>query len=134
MNIYQKYKEQSVFSMSGAELLNLLYLEADRRLGWAELALEEKNYLKFEKSISRVADIIKYLNSVLDMSYSISRDLRRIYNYLLYDISRIKSGRERQKAEIGRIRHILSELREGFEEAANRSGGNTVNQNRGILG
>lgn len=134
MNIYQKYKEQSVFSMSGAELLNLLYVEADKRLARAELALEEKMYQEFENSMVRVRDIVHYLNSVLDMSYPISRDLRRIYTYLLYDISRVKSGRERQKEEIGRIRHILSELREGFEEAANRTGENSPGRNQGILG
>ena len=51
------------------------------------------------------------------MSYSVSGDLRRIYEYLIYDISVVKADRENKREEIGRIRKILSELREGFEGA-----------------
>ena len=54
------------------------------------------------------------------MSQPISRDLRRIYDYLIYDISRIKAGRERRRDEIGRIRHILSELKDAFEGASKK--------------
>ena len=114
MNGYQKYKEKSIYSMSGPELLLLLYDEAIKRLTRAEMSLEDKNYKDFEDCLDRVSRIIRYLIDILDMSYPISRDLRRIYNYLIFDISRINAGRERQKDEIGRIRNILSELREAF--------------------
>ena len=60
------------------------------------------------------------LMDILDMSQPISMDLRRIYNYLVYDLSIVKAGRERRQDEIGRIRHILSELREAFDEASRK--------------
>ena len=44
MNGYQKYKEKSIYSMSGPELLLLLYDEAIKRLTRAEMSLEDKNY------------------------------------------------------------------------------------------
>ena len=44
MNSYQKYKENSVYSMSSWELLDLLYEEAIGRLRKAELALTDKEY------------------------------------------------------------------------------------------
>ena len=44
MNSYQKYKENSVYSMSSWELLDLLYEEAIGRLRKADLALDDKEY------------------------------------------------------------------------------------------
>lgn len=134
MNGYQKYKEKSIYSMSGAELLLMLYDEAVSRLTKAEYALEDKEYELFEDSLQRTSRIVRYLIDILDMEQPVSRDLRRIYDYLIFDISRIKAGREREKEEIGRLRHILSELREAFDEAGRKAMDTHMVQNKGILG
>lgn len=119
MNGYSsQYKEKSIYSMSGAEHLMLLFDEAIKRLTRAEYALKEKDYKDFEDCLRRTSRIVRYLKDILDMSYPISHDLRRIYEYLIYDISLVTAGRERRKEEIGRIRHILSELREAFDGAS----------------
>lgn len=104
--------------MSGSEQLLLLFDEAISRLTRAEYSLKDKDYPDFEDCITRTSKIVRYLMDILDMSQPISRDLRRIYNYLVYDLSMVKAGRERRIDEIGRIRHILSELREAFSEAS----------------
>ena len=134
MNGYQKYKEKSIYSMSSSELLLLLYDEAIGRLSKAEYALEDKEYGMFDDCLLRTTRIVRYLIDILDMSLPISGDLYRIYNYLIYDISRIKAGRERQKDEIGRIKHILSELREAFEEASRKAADVHMVQNKGLIG
>ena len=103
--------------MSGPELLFLIYDEAIKRLTRAEISLDDKNYADFEDCLTRTSKIVRYLKEILDMSQPISYDLRRIYEYLIYDLSRVKAGRERRRDEIGRIRHILSELKEAFEGA-----------------
>ncbi len=120
MNGYKQYKEKSIYSMSGPELLLLLFDEAVKRLTRAEVSLTDKNYKDFEDCIDRTTRIVRYLNDILDMEYPISWDLKRIYDYLVFDLSRVKAGRDRRKDEIGRIRHILSELREGFEGASRK--------------
>ena len=117
MSGYNRYKEQSIFSMSGPELLFLIYDEAIKRLTRAEISLDDKNYADFEDCLTRTSKIVRYLKDILDMSQPISYDLRRIYEYFIYDLSRVKAGRERRRDEIGRIRHILSELKEAFEGA-----------------
>ena len=117
MSGYNRYKEQSIFSMSGPELLFLIYDEAIKRLTRAEISLDDKNYADFEDCLTRTSKIVRYLKDILDMSQPISYDLRRIYEYLIYDLSRVKAGRERRRDEIGRIRHILSVLKEAFEGA-----------------
>ena len=121
MDGYQKYREQSVYSMSPSELLLLLYDEAISRMTKAEYALEEKEYTLFEDCLQRTTRIVRYLIEILDIQQPIGGDLWRIYNYLIYDISRIMAGRERRKDEIGRVRNILSELRGAFDEASRKA-------------
>ena len=135
MSGYQKYKEQTVLSMSNIELLLLLYDEAISRLSKAEIAVEDGAWDIFEDCLRRATRNIRYLGDILDMSRQpLAGDLERIYNYLIYDISRIKAGRKRQKAEIGRIIHILSELREAFDEAGRRVNDSHYPQRRSVLG
>ena len=104
--------------MSGGEQLLLLFDETLTRLTRAEYSLNDKNYADFDDCITRTSRIVRYLLEILDMEQPISRDLRRIYNYLVYDLSMVKAGRERRQDEIGRIRHILSELRDAFAQAS----------------
>lgn len=118
MNGYNRYKEKSIYSMSGGEQLLLLFDETLTRLTRAEYFLNDKNYADFDDCITRTSRIVRYLLEILDMEQPISRDLRRIYNYLVYDLSMVKAGRERRQDEIGRIRHILSELRDAFAQAS----------------
>lgn len=120
MNGYSQYKEKTIYSMSGPELLLLVYDEAIRRLTRAEHALDDKNYQDFEDCLTRTNKIVRYLIDILDMEQPIAWDLKRIYDYLIFDLSRVRAGRERQYSEIGRIRHILSELREGFDGASRK--------------
>ncbi len=118
MSGYSKYKEKSIYSMSSGELLLLLFDETIKRLIRAEQSLEDKNYGDYDDCMDRVSRIVRYLINILDMQYPISWDLRRIYEYLIYDLSVVKAARERKLEEIGRIRHILSELREAFDGAS----------------
>lgn len=117
MSEKSRYSEEEIQSMSGFQLLLLLYDEAGERLSEAEAQLDGGDYEGFGDSLQRVSQIVHYLREILDMNYAVSGDLSRIYEYLIYDISVVKAGRESRRDEIGRIRHILSELREGFEGA-----------------
>lgn len=126
MNQYQKYKESTVYSMSPGELLIVLFDEAIGRLKKAEIALEDEEYVIFEDCLDRAIRIIRHLTDILDINQPLSWDLRRIYRYLLFDIGRIKAGRKRQQAEIGRVVHILQELRDAFDTASKEVGNVSV--------
>ena len=130
----KQYKESAIYSMSSLELLLLLYDEAVKRLHKAQIALEDKKYASFEEYLEKAGQIIRYLIQILDMQYPISKDLKRIYEYLIYDISRIKSGRERRADEIPRISHILMELRDAFEQAGKISGDQHIVKERSVFG
>lgn len=115
MNGYQQYKEQSVNTMTPGEMLNLLFDELLKRLTRADLALEKKDYESFEQSIQRSIDIVTYLKNTLNFNYEISGELKRLYDFFLYEFSRIKAGRNRQV--ITEVRPLIVDLRDTFKEA-----------------
>lgn len=88
-NGYQQYKMQTVNTMTRSEMLLLLYDELIKRLNRAQIALDDKNYDLFEKSVKRSREIVDYLNRTLNMEYRISYDLRRMYEFFLYELSRL---------------------------------------------
>lgn len=112
---YEQYKEQAVMTMTSSEMLLLLYDELLKRLMRAELALEKKDYELFTASITRSKDIVRYLKNSLDYQYAISRELRRMYDFFLYELSRIEAGR--RKDVIGELKPLVKDLRDTFEEA-----------------
>lgn len=116
---YQGYKEQGINEMSQGELLLLLYDELVKRLLRAELALKKGDYALFEASVDRGLDIIRYLDDTLDMSYPISRNLNRLYDYFSFELNRVKAGRN--TAELERVKTMVGELRDTFREANKNS-------------
>ena len=115
INGYQHYKEQTVSTMTPGEMLNLLYDELLKRLTRSELALENKDYTLFEQSIQRSIDIVTYLKGTLNHQYEISNELKLLYDFFLYELSRIKAGRNSEV--IAEIRPLIMDLRDSFKEA-----------------
>ena len=112
---YQQYKQQSVNTMTQGELLVLLYDEALKRLLRAEMALKNNEIAVFESSIDRVSEIIRYLDETLDQSYPVSKDISRMYEFFLFEIARIKAGRN--ASIINEIKKMILDLRNTFKEA-----------------
>ncbi len=115
---YEKYKENSIFSMSPVELLVLLYDECMKDLRKAHMALEDGDMTMFEEYVGKALKIIRYLINTLDMSVPVSRDLRRLYDYIIYDISKVRASGKRMLNEIPRIIEIIQDLRDGFDGAS----------------
>lgn len=115
MKGYQKYKEQSINTMTKSELLLLLYDELVKRLTQAELALDKKDYQPFEDSVQRGIDILMYLDDTLDQQYEVSHYLTRLYGHFTYELGRAKIGRH--KEPLTRVKKMVSELRDAFRQA-----------------
>lgn len=115
-NGYQQYKMQSVNTMTSSEMLLLLFDELIKRLGRAQIALEDKNYDLFNESVIRSREIVQYLNNTLNMNYKISYELRRMYQFFLYELSRLQAGR--RIAVIQELKPLVAELRDAFKEAS----------------
>lgn len=115
MRGFQHYREQSLNTMTPGELLLLVYDELVKRLTQAELALSKEDYPVFEDAVDRAVKIVHYLDSTLDRQYEISGQLTRLYEFFCYELSRVKSGRN--KTELERVKRMASELRSSFQAA-----------------
>ena len=111
----QNYKAQSLNTMTQGELLLLLLDELVKRLLRGDIALEQKDYELFEKSIQRCIDIVRYLDDTLDRRYEVSRGLHRLYDFFCYDLNRIMLGRN--KNELDKLRPMITDLRDTFRIA-----------------
>ena len=118
-NGYQQYKMQSVNTMTHSEMLLLLYYELIKRLTRAQIALGNKDYDLFEKSVQRSREIVRYLDETLNMEYSISYELRRMYEFFLYELSRLQAGRN--SAVVDELKPLVAELRDAFKEASKKT-------------
>lgn len=119
-NGYQQYKEQSVNTMTRGEMLLLLFDELLKRLMRAELALDKEDFVTFGKAVTRCREIVCYLQDCLDPQYDISSELRRMYDFFLYELARIEAGRK--KEVIKELRPLITELRDAFQEADKTAG------------
>lgn len=115
INGYQQYKQQSISTMTNGEMLILLYDESIKRLAMAQFALDKQDYAQFEDCIERTEKIIRYLSSILDRKYAISSDLYRLYDYFLFQLGRIRAGRN--KEILKDLKQKIGEIRDTFKEA-----------------
>lgn len=115
-NGYQQYKQQSVNTMTSGELLLLLYDELVKRLLRCDIALTKGDMALLEASADRSIEILRYLDDTLDGKYPVSRSLHRMYDFFLYELNRVKIGRN--KDELDKIRPMIMELRDAFRTAS----------------
>lgn len=111
----QNYREQSINMMTKGEVLTLLYDEIIKKLGKSKLWLEQKKFTEFNTEIDKTRAIVLYLSNNLDHKYPVSSNLFRLYDFVLYDLSRLAAGRN--PAIIDEIIPIVSGLRDAFKEA-----------------
>lgn len=112
---YQQYKAQSVETMTKGEMLILLYDEINKRLIRCKAYFENNEMALFEGDVQRAIDIVNYLTKSLDMKYPISNELYRLYDFIIFELSRVKSGRN--LALIDDVLPLIKDLRDSFKEA-----------------
>jgi len=115
-NGYRQYKQQSINTMTPGELLLLLYDELVKRLLRCDIALTKGDMALLEASADRSIEILRYLDDTLDDKYPVSHNLHRMYDFFLYELNRVKLGRN--KDELDKIRPMVMELRDAFRTAA----------------
>lgn len=66
MRGYQRYREDSLSTMTQGELLLLVYDELVKRLTQAEMMLAKEQYPAFEAAVDKSLQIIRHLDNTLD--------------------------------------------------------------------
>lgn len=81
-NAYNAYKQNSVMTASPGELTLMLYNGCIKYIGYAKLAIDQKNIEQRNYYIQRSQAIIGELMSTLNMDYDISNQMLPLYNYI----------------------------------------------------
>ncbi len=115
----QTYKTQTVMTMTPGEMLLVLYDELTKRLIKADAALRRENYEDFDAAVTRCVDIVQYLQYTLNYDYPISWELNRMYDFFLYELSRLSAGRKREI--IDDLKPFVKDLRDSFAEASKKN-------------
>lgn len=114
MNPYQKYMQQSVTTMTPAQLLIALYDKAITEINKAIIFIEENNIPKAHNSITRVSEIIDTLDANLKVKYEISDSLATLYQYFR---ERLVEANVKKDTEILKeILPMIQEIRDAFFE------------------
>lgn len=115
VNQYEKYKKQSVMTMTPGEMLVRLYEEVVKQLSAAEMYLNEKNYEKSNQALQKAQKILNHLRTTLNFKYEISNNLSALYDFFLQRV--IKANIKKDPEPLKDIIPMISELRETFMEA-----------------
>ncbi len=114
-NGYKQYKNNSVGTMTKGEILIRLYEEANKKLLKGKKFFECDNFEEFEEHMQGAINIVKTLSDNLDGKYSVSVELYRIYDFIIYELNRMKVGRKIE--QLDDISGLIKELRDTFELA-----------------
>lgn len=114
MNPYQKYMQQSVTTMTPAQLLIALYDKAITEINKAIIFIDEKDIPKAHNSIMRASDIVDALDAHLKVKYEISDNLATLYQYFR---ERLTEANIKKDPEILKeILPMIQEIRDAFFE------------------
>ena len=81
-NLYSQYKTRSIETLTNGEVIVKLYEEASKQISTAIFLTNREEHVKAYNCIAKTQKIISVLNLSLDMSYSVSRPLSDLYDYI----------------------------------------------------
>ncbi len=114
-NPYQAYKQQSIMTMTPADMLTALYDGLLKQFTLAIKAIEEKDYSGANTSLQKGQKILRHLQTTLDDSIDISKDLNSLYDFFIY-VS-IQCNMKKEIGELPTVITMIEELRNTYIQA-----------------
>ncbi len=115
-NPYEKYRQQGVLMANPVELVVMLYDGCIKQLKLARIAIQEKNYQNCNLNLQKTQQILMELLNSLDLSFPISKELMRIYDFIIRQTIEINIKKDDKK--ITGLIEILSSLRDAWHKVA----------------
>ena len=114
---YQAYKQQSVMTMTPAEMLTMLYDGILKELyilqetfGKTPLDLAEVN-----RGLQKAQRILTYLKTSLDTNYNIAKNLYSLYDYCNWILT--QANVKKDPSGLDEVEDIIRQLKESYIEA-----------------
>lgn len=105
-NPYAKIKENAINTATPEELTLMLYDGALKFVNRAVISIEKGNYMEANTSIQKTKDIVRELQTSLDMKYQISNELHDSYEYMHYRLTQAN-----MKKDIEILNEMISHIR-----------------------
>lgn len=119
MNPYATYKKQAVTTMTPIEIVVKLYSETERELNRAVVFIDQKDFEKANKSLTKSGDLINALRSVLNVKLPIGQNLDALYSFFERQI--ITANVKKDKEIINSLIPMVGELKDAFTQIASMS-------------
>lgn len=114
-NPYQAYRQQSVMTMTTADMLTALYDGLLKELNLAKVAFDKKNMNEINRSLQKAQKILNHLKSSLDHKYPIAENLAALYDYFIRVA--VRANLRKDPEGIDDIIGMITELRNTYVEA-----------------
>ncbi len=114
-NPYQAYKQQSIMTMTPADMLTALYDGLIKEFSLAVKGIEEKDFSAVNTHSQKSQKILRHLQNTLDMSIPISAELNSLYDYFLH-VS-IQSNVKKEIGDLPVVITMINDLRNTYIQA-----------------
>jgi flagellar protein FliS len=112
---YQTYKQQSVMTMTSAEMLTMLYDGVLKELYLVRKAFEAKDYAEINRSLQKIQRILNHLKSSLDLNFDIAKNLMSLYDYCSWIVT--QANLKKDPARLDEVAEMIGELKESYIQA-----------------
>lgn len=114
-NAAQTYQSNQVTTATPGELTLMLYNGAIKFIKQAKAAMEEKNVVKAHEACLKVQNILYELMSTLNNEYSISKELAKMYDYMLHRM--IEANMQKDITILSEVEDFFIQFRDTWKEA-----------------
>ena len=114
---YETYKQQSVMTMTQAEMLTMLYDGILKELYAVLKAFEKQpaDIAEVNRGLQKAQKIANYLKSSLDTNYDIANKLFSLYDYCGWLLT--QANIKKDPARLDEVGDIIRELKESYIQA-----------------
>ena len=114
---YQTYKQQSVMTMTPAEMLTMLYDGILKEIYILLKAFERQppDLAEINRGLQKTQRIFSYLKTSLDTNYDIAKNLLSLYDYCNWILTQVNIKKD--PAGLDEVGDLISQLRETYIQA-----------------
>ncbi len=115
VNSYERYKQQSVMTMTQGEMLIKLWDEILKQLNSGVIFIDKRDFSQSNKALQKAQRIINHLRATLNFNYEMSNDLDALYEFFNSKI--VEANIHKNSNPIEEILSMVTELRDSFAQA-----------------
>ena len=112
---YNSYKNNAILTASPRELTLMLYNGAVKFCNQALVAMEKGNIQEANNNIIRVQNIVEEFRVTLDLEIPMSKELDRVYEYMLWSL--VQGNIHKDTKKIEEVLNMLREYRDAWKKA-----------------